>query len=193
MSDTSHKPEPLFLFPPDAPTASEPAPEDAATAASASPAAGAPITREGAALIAARVYALVRACPPGRVTTYGWLGAALGYARGARMVGWIMNESPRGLDVPAQRVVSAKGELTGSWAFGQRGHMGQLLADEGVTFDAAGRVEMRRYAWDPTRDLAPAVLARLLAEADPKTVEVSDTLMRLLLDDPASPFRIARG
>jgi len=141
-------------------------------------------------LIVARVYALVRACPSGRVTTYGWLGAALGYPRGARMVGWIMNESPRWLDVPAQRVVSAKGELTGSWAFGQRGRMKQLLADEGVTFDDAGRVEMKRYGWDPKRDLDAATREHIIAEADPKTVEVSDTLMALLLDDPASPFRI---
>ena len=85
------------------------------------------ITRERAALLMAQVYALVRACPAGRVTTYGALGAALGFPRGARMIGWIMNETPKGADVPAQRVVSAKGELTGSWAFGQRGRMRQLL------------------------------------------------------------------
>src|SRR5579859_4495715 len=93
-----------------------------------------PITREEASALAARVYALTRACPAGRVTTYGWIGAALGYPRGARMIGWFMNESPRGASVPAQRVVSAKGELSGSWAFGQRGRMRELLEREGVTF-----------------------------------------------------------
>lgn len=194
MGNSSNMPEPLFLFPPDDGRPSVAGETGAsvseATVAPILPAPDHEITRDEVAVIAARVYALVRACPAGRVTTYGWLGAALGYARGARMVGWIMNESPRWLDVPAQRVVSAKGELTGSWAFGQKGKMRDLLAEEGVTFDAAGRVEMKQYAWDPIRDLDAATRERIIAEADPKTVEVSDTLMRLLLDDPASPFRI---
>ncbi len=62
----------------------------------------------------AHVFALVRACPAGRVTTYGWIGKALGYPRGARMIGWFMSEAREG--VPAQRVISSKGELTGSRA-----------------------------------------------------------------------------
>lgn len=41
--------------------------------------AGQPINRSGAERLGAQVYALVRACPPGRVTTYGWIGAAMGY------------------------------------------------------------------------------------------------------------------
>jgi len=59
-------------------------------------------TEEIEALMA-RVFALVRACPVGKVTTYGWLARAIGYPKGARMVGWFMNGSPEG--VPAQRVV----------------------------------------------------------------------------------------
>ena len=151
------------------------------------------ITRDRAAILMAQVYALVRACPAGRVTTYGAIGGALGYPRGARMIGWIMNESPRGADVPAQRVVSAKGVLTGSWAFGQRGRMRQLLEAEGVTFDEAGAVDMKRYAWDPRRDLSATELEDVVSGASLAHIEASDNLMRLLLDDPASPFRITRA
>ncbi len=151
-----------------------------------------PITRERAAALAARVYALTRACPAGRVTTYGWIGAALGYPRGARMIGWFMNESPRGVSVPAQRVVSAKGELTGSWAFGQRGRMRELLEREGIVFSDAGTIDMKRYGWDPRRDLTPDELEALLQGVDSTQVEVSDHLLHLLRDDPASPFRVAR-
>src|SRR6266446_1194168 len=108
-------------------------------------------TNEQASTLMARVFALVRACPVGRVTTYGWIGKALGYPRGARMIGWFMNETPEG--VPAQRVINSKGELSGSWAFGSPDRMRQLLEAEGIIFSADGRVDLKRYGWDPSRDL----------------------------------------
>jgi len=153
--------------------------------------AAAPLTRENAARLAARVYALVRACPAGRVTTYGWIAAALDLPRAARVVGWIMNESPRWSSVPAQRVINSKGELTGSWAFGQRGRMRELLEREGVVFTLEGRVDLKRYGWDPSRDLSTDERAQVLA-ADAEHPAVSDRLVHLVLDDPASPFRIPR-
>ena len=150
-----------------------------------------PLSRDEAGVLAARVYALVRACPPGRVTTYGWIANGVGLPKGgARVVGWIMNESPRWSSVPAQRVINSKGELTGSWAFGQRGRMRQLLEAEDVAFTPEGRVDLKRYGWDPLRDLPEEQRAELFAAAERQPEPVSDTLMRLLLDDPASPFRI---
>lgn len=148
--------------------------------------------RGEAGTLAARVYALVRACPPGRVTTYGWLAAAVGFPRGARMVGWFMNKIPKGKDVPAQRVINSKGELSGSWAFGERGRMRGLLEAEGVAFDDAGRVDLKRYGWNPNQDLSVDERSRLLGAADQLPAEVDDELLRLLLDDPASPFRLTR-
>ncbi|HLJ81758.1 MAG TPA: MGMT family protein [Ktedonobacterales bacterium] len=147
------------------------------------------IAHEEARTLARSVYALVCACPAGRVTTYGWIGAALGYPRGARMIGWFMNETPDRLNVPAQRVINAKGELTGSWAFGQRGRMRALLEAEGVVFDENGRVDMKRYGWDPSRDLSAEERERILAAAASDPIDVSDHLIHLLLDDPASPYR----
>jgi methylated-DNA-protein-cysteine methyltransferase related protein len=151
-----------------------------------------PITRAEASALAARVYALVRACPAGRVTTYGWLAAAVGHPRGARMVGWFMNATPKGSSVPAHRVINSKGELTGSWAFGQRGRMQQLLEGEGIVFDAGGRVSLKRYGWDPLRDLTDAERERVLASASESQATIDDELMHLLRDDPASPFRLTR-
>src|SRR5205823_4192163 len=119
---------------------------------------------EQAATLSARVFALVRACPVGRVTTYGALAKAVGYPRGARMVGWIMNESPEG--VPAQRVINSKGELSGSWAFGSPGLMRQLLEAEGIVFSADGRVDLKRYGWEPVRDLSSDELQRILERAN---------------------------
>ena len=144
---------------------------------------------EQAATLAARVFALVRACPAGRVTTYSWLAKAVGYPRGARMIGWIMNESPNG--VPAQRVINSKGELSGSWAFGQSGTMRQLLEAEGVVFSTEERVDMKRYGWDPTRDLTEEALKHILDEAFNTPVKASERLLYLMRTDPASPIRSA--
>lgn len=154
------------------------------------PTSGQSINRSNAERLGAQVYALVRACPPGRVTTYGWLAAGLGFPRGARMVGWFMNHSPRWEEVPAHRVINSKGELSGSWAFGQRGRMREMLEAEGVEFSGEGRVDIKRYGWDPSRDLTGEERANVLASADAAPADVDDELFRLLMDDPASPFRI---
>ncbi len=146
-------------------------------------------TSEQVALLMAHVFALVQACPAGRVTTYGAIGKALGYPRGARMIGWIMNEAHKG--VQAQRVVSSKGELTGSWAFGQKGKMQQLLEAEGVTVSADERVDMKRYAWDPNNDLTEAERTHILDSASTESITVSPRLLHLIRTDAASPLRVA--
>ncbi len=143
-----------------------------------------------AATLMARVFALVRACPAGRVTTYGWIGKAVGYPRGARMIGWFMNEVPNtSNDVPAQRVINSKGELSGSWAFGQRGRMRNLLEAEGIVFSSDERVDLKRYGWDPSQDLSEEERERIMAEATDDQVAISERLMHLLLNDKASPMR----
>ncbi len=142
---------------------------------------------EQASTLKARVYALVNACPAGRVTTYGWIGKAIGYPRGARMIGWIMNESPHG--VPAQRVINSKGELSGSWAFGTPDLMRQLLENEGIIFSEEGRVDLKRYGWDPTRDLSEEELQTILHSANDRHYQPSAKLLGLMQHDPASPLR----
>jgi len=42
-------------------------------------------------------------------------------------------------------MINSKGELSGSWAFGQRGTMRQLLQAEGIVFSAEERVDLKRY------------------------------------------------
>jgi methylated-DNA-protein-cysteine methyltransferase-like protein len=147
------------------------------------------ITKEQAGKLSAQVYALVRACPKGRVTTYGWLAGAVGYPRGARMVGWIMSATPANQGIPAHRVINKDGVLTASKAFGAKDRMRALLEEDGVTFEEDGHVDMKRYGWDPRLDLNPDELQEILDTAKTQRVEPPDTLMRLLNDDPASPFK----
>ena len=121
------------------------------------------------------------------VAIHGWIGKALGYPRGARMIGWIMNESPQG--IPAQRVINSKGELSGSWAFGQSDTMRQLLEAEGIVFSEDDRVDMKRYGWDPTRDLTEDALKQILDNASNTPFKPSERLIYLMRNDPASPLR----
>ncbi|HEU5376699.1 MAG TPA: MGMT family protein [Ktedonobacteraceae bacterium] len=142
------------------------------------------------AALKARIFALVRVCPAGRVTTYGWLAKCAGYPRGARMVGWIMNESSPG--VPAQRVINSKGELSGSWAFGSPDRMRLLLEAEGIVFDDEGRVDLKRYGWDPSRDLSQAQIGELFNSVDEASESPTPRLVGLMERDPASPFKEKR-
>ena len=98
-----------------------------------------------------------------------------------------MNETPEG--VPAQRVINSKGELSGSWAFGQRGRMRQLLEAEGIVFSEDERVDLKRYGWDPSRDLSEEELRRIQDSAAEIHVDVSARLLHLHQTDPASPLR----
>jgi methylated-DNA-protein-cysteine methyltransferase-like protein len=141
----------------------------------------------------AQVYALVRACPPGRVTTYGWLASAIGLPGHARLVGWIMNGTPAEAQVPAQRVINSQGVLTGAWAFGHPDTMAGLLRAEGVAFDAKGRVVMKAHAWDPLADLAPDELQHILANAPSEFAALPDPkedLPAMLRRDLSSPFKV---
>lgn len=60
----------------------------------------------------ARVVAVVRRVPRGRVTTYGDVAAALGLARAARQVGFALAALPRDTTVPWHRVLNARGEVS---------------------------------------------------------------------------------
>ncbi len=100
----------------------------------------------------AKVYALVRSVPKGKVTTYGAIAEALGTKSSARMVGYALHAAV-GSDVPAHRVVNRFGALTGKHHFPHPDLMKQLLLDEGVSFNDDGTVKMEKhfYAFRPNK------------------------------------------
>lgn len=95
-----------------------------------------------------RVWELVRQIPPGRVTTYGDIAAALGARSAARTVGWALNAVAGRTDIPAHRVVNRRGFLTGRMHFATPTLMRELLEAEGVRFDG-DRVVLKEYRWIP--------------------------------------------
>jgi methylated-DNA-protein-cysteine methyltransferase-like protein len=98
-----------------------------------------------------RVYRLVARIPRGKVVTYGEIGRMLGRPSGARAVGWAMRQCPEGL--PWYRVVNAKGQVSVGARYPDGKLVQQaLLEEEGVTFDAAGRLDLDKHAWTAVDD-----------------------------------------
>lgn len=93
----------------------------------------------------ARVLAVVRRIPPGRVATYGGVAAMAGRPRAARAVGNIMKGLGRP-DVPAHRVIAAAGRLGGYG--GNEAMKRALLVAEGVVIRNS-RINLKEYGWSP--------------------------------------------
>lgn len=96
------------------------------------------------------IYRVVRRIPRGRVATYGQVAGLAGLPRQARLVGYALH-ALQDESVPWHRVLNARGAISGrsdsAWEQLQRA----LLAAEGVTFDASGRVPLARFQWRPRR------------------------------------------
>ncbi|WP_027003526.1 MGMT family protein [Hugenholtzia roseola] len=102
------------------------------------------------------VFALVRLIPAGRVTTYGAIATYLGgVARGARMVGWFLNQSFSQTEdpVPAHRVVNRLGRLTGKTHFPTPTLMQELLEKEGIKVEDDAIVDFEKHLWLPEKEL----------------------------------------
>lgn len=93
------------------------------------------------------VYALVRQIPPGKVVTYGQVAALLGKPRAARAVGYALRFLPAGTDVPWHRVINHRGGISLRTPIESPLLQRLLLEEEGVVFDAEGRVDLVLYRW----------------------------------------------
>lgn len=97
----------------------------------------------------AAVYEVVKKIPKGKVATYGMVALLTGYPRRARYVGYALHVNPEPGVIPCHRVVNRFGETSSAFAFGGRDVQRELLENEGVSFEEDGRVDLRKYAWDP--------------------------------------------
>jgi methylated-DNA-protein-cysteine methyltransferase related protein len=102
-----------------------------------------------------RIYAVVRRIPKGRVATYGQVAELAGLAGHARQVGYALSGVGPRDDVPWQRVVNARGEVSPRAEVGWDEIQRSLLEDEGVDVDARGRIDLARFRWKP-RGVPPA-------------------------------------
>jgi methylated-DNA-protein-cysteine methyltransferase-like protein len=104
---------------------------------------------------ASQVWEIVRKIPRGRVASYGQIAKMLPVPAGvdgntylefgALWVSGAVASCPD--DVPWQRVVNSKGEVSEKNGLEAKRHT-LLLEDEGVQFGVRGRIDMKKYGWN---------------------------------------------
>ncbi len=91
----------------------------------------------------ALALAVIAEIPPGRVASYSQIARLIGYPHHSRQVGRACRNSHFYGSFPCHRVVNQQGRLVLSWP-----QQRKLLAQEGVQFQADGRVDMKKYQWE---------------------------------------------
>lgn len=98
-----------------------------------------------------RIYEAVKKIPRGKVATYGQVAELAGDKKMARAVGNALHRNPDPEHIPCHRVVNAKGELAGAFAFGGANVQEQLLAADGILV-VDGRVDLEKYGMKLTEN-----------------------------------------
>jgi O-6-methylguanine DNA methyltransferase len=91
-----------------------------------------------------RIYEAVKKIPKGRVATYGQVAELAGDKKMARAVGNALHKNPDPSGIPCYRVVNARGELAGEFAFGGAGAQAKLLQADGIEV-IDGKVDLSKY------------------------------------------------
>ena len=97
------------------------------------------------------IYNVVRQIPHGRVATYGQVAELANLPGQARLVGYALyNIDMKHSDVPWQRVVNAKGEISQSiFRHGSDYEQRSLLEAEGIEFNTNDKINLSTYRWRP--------------------------------------------
>lgn len=94
-----------------------------------------------------RIYEAVKKIPKGHVATYSKVAEMAGNPRMARAVGNALHKNPDPEHIPCFRVVNAKGELAGEFAFGGAGEQAKLLEADGIEVED-GKVDLKNMESD---------------------------------------------
>jgi methylated-DNA-protein-cysteine methyltransferase-like protein len=99
----------------------------------------------------ARIYAVIRRIPRGRVASYGQIAELAGLPGHARQVGYALHALPSATAIPWHRVNTAAGGISRRSRPGAELTQQQLLDSEGVEFDLRGQVRLAKVGWKPRR------------------------------------------
>jgi methylated-DNA-protein-cysteine methyltransferase related protein len=96
------------------------------------------------------IYQIVRQIPQGKVATYGQIADLADLYGKARMVGYALYRVDTNSDIPWHRVINAKGEISQSpERFGADHLQRTLLEQEGIEFSLEGKVNLKKFRWQP--------------------------------------------
>ncbi len=100
------------------------------------------------------IYDVVRRIPVGKVLTYGQVAELAGLYGKARLAGYALFRVELESDIPWQRVVNAKGEISYSEARCGGDYLQKtLLEQEGIKFKVNNCIDLKKYRWQPPLDL----------------------------------------
>lgn len=97
------------------------------------------------------------------MATYGQIAELAELPGQPRLVGYALFSlrDQEGDDVPWHRVVNAKGEISYSPARQQADQLQRvLLEEEGVVFNAQGRIDLKAHLWQPAPRVSRSPVSR---------------------------------
>ncbi len=93
-----------------------------------------------------KIYYIVQQIPYGKVTTYGHIACLLDNPRLSRVVGYALHAC-KDTSIPCHRVVNRLGGLSPSFDFDGSTTQYSRLAQEGITFNREGNVNLKKHMW----------------------------------------------
>ncbi len=93
-----------------------------------------------------KIWNAVEKIPRGKVATYGQIARISRLPRQARLVGYALHNLPHGIDIPWQRVINHRGEISFPPNSPSQKKQRELLEKEGIMF-LNGKISLKLYGW----------------------------------------------
>ena len=93
-----------------------------------------------------KIHHIISLIPLGKVATYGQIAKIVGGCT-SRMVGYATTAIPQDSEIPWQRVINYKGEISQRSNGSGRLLQQKLLEAEGIIFNQNGRTDLKHYRW----------------------------------------------
>lgn len=116
------------------------------------------------------VYKIVRQIPKGKVMSYGQVALYAGVPRGARHVGWMLNQSKESDAIPWWRVVNNQGRISIKGFIYSADEQREFLRQEGLKISNDFTFNIEKYRFTPSTkfikklELDPLYLEKILTE-----------------------------
>lgn len=91
------------------------------------------------------VYKLVSQIPKGKVVTYKQLSQIVGV--NPRVIGYALHANKDPKNVPCQRVINSKGQISKGYAFGGPDIQKKMLIKEGIKFNSKDVVDLEKFGY----------------------------------------------